>query len=54
MENRCEHLCHEIDLYRRMIADGVDPELEGLYAERVAIAELELQIIARRAPHKLH
>ncbi len=54
MENRTEYLRSEIDIYRRMLAQGVDPELETLYEERVAIAELELQIISKRLPHALH
>lgn len=54
MDNRFEYLHHEIDIYRRMLAAGVDPELESVYVERVAIAELELQIIVRRSPRALH
>ena len=53
-DERTEALRREVDVFRRFIEKGVDPELEKLLIERVAIAELELQIIALRQPHMLH
>ena len=54
MEDRSEYLRREIDIYRRFLDEGVDPELEKLLIERVAMAELELQILAINQPRTLH
>jgi len=50
MDERSEYLRREIDTYRRFLDEGVDPELAKVLIERVAIAELELQILALTAP----
>jgi len=54
MDDRSEYLRREIDIYRRFLDEGVEPELEKMLIERVAIAELELQIIALEQPQTLH
>jgi hypothetical protein len=50
MGDRTEYLRREIDTYRRFLDEGVDPELAKVLIERVALAELELQIIALAVP----
>ena len=54
MEDRTEYLRREIDIYRRFLDQGVDPELEQMLIERVALAELELQILAIGETHTIH